>query len=238
MKTALVIPHYYEQRRLNIDRIVESVKKWSRKPDKIYVLVNDPCARMSSSNKKEGDFKELYFINSEENFGSIGRYGIALLSDCDQFVFQDDDLELGEKAFENLISGLEAHPDSVIGMIGGNWVKGKTYAEKESLNAKEKEEIESDFVLGRVSCASRATIAKCFALIECINMSVPGFNRLTWCHEDIPISFAVTILGDKNYLIEKDFKELASGGVGLEHKPEHYEVRDKIKKIIEEKGHL
>ncbi len=227
MKTALVIPHYHATRKENVDKIIRGVKNWSRKPDRIIVFNNNPDYVFSSSVRKTGD-PDFTVINSDENFGSIARYGIALISRCDQFVFQDDDLILGNEAFESLLNSLELHPRSVIGMIGGNWQPGKTYAEKRSIEVVSDVDVPVDFVLGRVSCAHRAIVARCFHFIEAFDEMVGGIQAPSWCHEDIAMSFTVTKAGRRNYLVKRDFKELPSGGVGLEHHPDHYNIRDRL----------
>jgi len=219
MKTALIIPHYYKERRANVSKIVHSVKEWVTKPDEIIVFNNDPHSVLQ--------IMGATVINAGRNFGSMARYAAGLISGVEICVFQDDDLLLGTAAFFHLTETVQKYPLAIVGMLGSDFEPGKTYREKKNVRTNSNE-ADCNFVLGRVSAMSREVLADVFPFI----MRRPELVAAVCNHEDIPASLSRGEV--KNKVIPIDFKELDPAGVGLEKKPAHYELRDKILKAYME----
>lgn len=221
MKTALVIPHYHANRIRNVEHTVRQAQMWKVRPDEIIIFNNNP----DYSLRYQDIAKNITVINASRNFGSSVRYGIATVCFADIVVFQDDDLLLSDNAFGNLVDAVKQHPQSIVGMIGGDFKKGVPYREKTHVV-----EGECHFILGRVSAMRRELLLQGLSLIYQHTELKDACKN----HEDIPMSVANVLAGHKNRTIPLDFQELDDGGVGLEKHGNHYTLRDSILKAVAE----
>jgi hypothetical protein len=113
-KLVAVVLHYYPQRSENVRKIIQDLKNSSRVPDKIIVFNNNKDMVIN--------FEGVTNINSDTNFHSRAKYGVALLEPADYYILLDDDISVGKRTIEKLLE--YATPDICTAMRGVNLSNG------------------------------------------------------------------------------------------------------------------
>ena len=212
--TAAIIPHYHVARRGNLSSIVEALDD-SKQFDEVIIF-----------NNHEDDLyiPGVTVINSGRNFGSIARYGIAVVSEHQRFLFQDDDLIIPPTSVQILMSELDANLDSIVGILGMQLGEARPYLDRLSIDGRKAGKTEVDVLLGRVKCLSMETLIRGLELMSRINF------KLCRNQEDIPLGIANKSKGNKNFVVNAPFIELDHGTEGLSYMSNHFTDRDLLAK--------
>lgn len=151
-----IILTYWPKRTKNVDQIVKDLENSTRPPDLIMVW----------NNNKDHQFKyddpSIMVVNSQYNFTSRAKYAAAMLYPADYYLLIDDDISVGKKTIENLMT--YADPTSCISFNGVRLRESdKSFGYGEQVKSENISAVENvDSHIGRLYFCSWASLCNLF----------------------------------------------------------------------------
>lgn len=217
MDVTVLLMNY--QRRPNFGLIMDALSKQTVQPEEIIILNNEAGVPM----KIEG----VTVINSDRNFGSVGRQAIGLLAETSHVLCHDDDLKLGPTSIENFMYWAEKLPGSILGYEGRRLALQSVmpYRRGRMENADSVlEPREIEIIYNKAMFCEKAVFGYHWDLFYRMQKPIQD--------EDICSSLANLEKGNKNYLIPlrqgANLTVLNSHGVALSKRRDFWEERDYV----------
>ncbi len=183
MKITALITHYYPERLYHIKRIIQDLKNSTRPPDTIMVFNNDSHVII----KEEG----VICINSTHNLSGRAKYIACLLDPADYYVLLDNDITVGRKTIEHLISVIPPNSMSFCTAQQGVLLNSKLFHERKTISEFDVDEpVKTDTLIGSFVFCSFSALVKMLEVEPQIRLknkqwiNVPG--------DDILLGFANT----------------------------------------------
>jgi hypothetical protein len=217
MEYGVVISHYYEERRDNLDKIMKEANQWKN---------NGPVVVWNNSPDTVTGPVRVEVVNSPVN-SMIGRYLVPLLYPATEYwLFQDDDVMVTEDTAQTLISNAMKWNGIWIGVEGRNVAALSPTPYKDAMGvrvARDDREIKAADIVLRVMAGHRTCVLEGLERVLMLGRD-PGR-----C-EDMVMTFGrAAVCGGVDWI------NLPEGGVGMCLDPEHVEERDgMIKQLISE----
>lgn len=204
MLTAIIL-NYWKPRRKYLSKILETYDR--------YIIWNNDDEIIDGA------------INANKNYGPYIRFLVALLSDSEYVIFQDNDLLLERKTVNDMLEFNKMHPDALVGLWGKNLDNsqypytgnGQSNPTNPTLCGEMKE---VDIIISRTLMMRRKLIPMILEF---------GLNFepiLRGC--DIIASMANKNAGHKNFIIPGNAILLDEQGIGLWHEKDHFKLRDDL----------
>jgi len=189
---------------------VRALLSGSVKPERVIVFCNgtEPLPVDSDTN--------VAIINSNQNFGPVARFAVALLSDSNTFFFQDDDLVVQHDTLKMFDYYHDALPNAVLGMKG------------QLLEQDAEEEMQ---FLCEVDIVSRLFFCTREHLLQAHRLRTQ-LDHSWYRTDDLLLCMANRIAGNWNYVVprveQNEFLHLDEEGQGRRHEDGHKQVRAKM----------
>lgn len=224
MNITAILLHYYQERTMQVRRIVQDLRLGSIGPDNIIVFNNNPEVRLVPFGKE-------IVINSSHNFRWLIRYALGLVTESDCCLFLDDDVTVTGGTLEYLLDYHQVRPEAILGFFGKNLGEDADHpytTGEEVRNVKGPRR--ADIVFGRIQFCKTGKLVNAFRLKD----MVPDLATNGVISDDILLSLSNLILdGQDNVIVPPEILELSEMGVGSHYTKDHYYIRDETcRKII------
>lgn len=155
MSVTAIIPHYWDSRERDLQRIIESLREGSIQPHKIIVWNNTT---------RQLTLAHADVIDGNRNWGIAARFAAAYLARTKYVLFQDNDVALQWGCLENMLRAIEQEDGDVSIELQGRVLGEGTSRYTTSCYCTNVDRV-VDIGLSRISLMKRSTAMKLAALV-------------------------------------------------------------------------